>query len=75
MSKKKEKTLKERLRRLEEIADELDRDDTELETSVALFEEGVALARECGKALDEAELKIVELKGRLDETFEEKEEE
>jgi exodeoxyribonuclease VII small subunit len=75
MSKKKEKTLKERLRRLEEIADELDRGDTELETSVALFEEGVELARECGKALDEAELKIVELKGRLDESFEEKEEE
>jgi exodeoxyribonuclease VII small subunit len=75
MPKKKEKTLKERLRRLEEIAEELEHEDTELETSVALFEEGVELARECGEALDRAELKIVELKGRLDETFDEEEEE
>ena len=44
--------------RLEEIVGQLERGDAPLEQSMALFEEGAKLLRECTKQLDEAEQKV-----------------
>ncbi len=58
MSEKKEKTFEEMLTRLEEIVRGLDRVDTPLEESLALFEEGASLVRLCTAKLDEAQQKV-----------------
>ncbi|MBQ4561045.1 MAG: exodeoxyribonuclease VII small subunit [Clostridia bacterium] len=52
------KTFEENLKRLEEIVRALESSDSELDKSLALFEEGTALVRLCTKELDEAETKI-----------------
>lgn len=44
--------------RLEEIVKALEGGDADLESSLALYEEGVGLVRKCGKMLDDAENKI-----------------
>jgi len=46
------------LQRLEQIVDQLEGGDLPLEESLKVFEEGVALARRCGKYLEEAEKRI-----------------
>ncbi|MBQ8831742.1 MAG: exodeoxyribonuclease VII small subunit [Oscillospiraceae bacterium] len=50
------------LKRIDEIVKHLERGDAALEQSLALFEEGTALIRSCGKMLDEAEQKVVKLR-------------
>ena len=50
------------LKRIDEIVKHLERGDAALEQSLALFEEGTALIRSCGKMLDEAEPKVVKLR-------------
>ena len=50
------------LKRIDEIVKHLERGDAALEQSLALFEEGTALIRNCGKMLDEAEQKVVKLR-------------
>ena len=46
------------LGRLEQIVDQLEAGELPLETSLKVFEEGVALARRCAKYLEEAEKRI-----------------
>ena len=46
------------MKRLEEIAIELERNDLDLDTSVAKFEEGMKLSKQCSKMLEDAEKKI-----------------
>lgn len=46
------------LGRLEQIVDQLESGDLALESSLKMFEEGVALARRCAKYLEEAEKRI-----------------
>lgn len=48
--------------RLDEIVRHLEKGDMPLDDSLALFEEGTALIRSCGKQLDEAEQKVVKLR-------------
>ena len=59
------------MERLEQITQELSREGITLEESLALYEEGVALARVCNKKLDETERKIKILQisedGEIDE--------
>ena len=50
------------LKRIDEIVKHLERGDAPLEQSLALFEEGTALIRNCGKMLDAAEQKVVKLR-------------
>ncbi len=52
------------LTRLEEIVETLESGDSSLETSLALFEEGVALSRRCNKRLDTAERRLELLAGQ-----------
>ncbi|MDP9140815.1 MAG: exodeoxyribonuclease VII small subunit [Pseudomonadota bacterium] len=46
------------MKELEDIVQSLERGDLKLEQSLALFERGVALTRQCRGALDSAELKV-----------------
>ena len=48
--------------RLEETVDKLEAGGLPLEQAIALYEEGMTLARQCQERLDDAELKITKLK-------------
>ena len=48
--------------RLEESVAKLEQGGLNLEQAIALYEEGMALARQCQEMLDAAELKITKLK-------------
>ena len=68
---KKDINFEKAMERLEQITQELSREGITLEESLALYEEGVALARVCNKKLDETERKIKILQisedGEIDE--------
>lgn len=49
------------LQRLEQVVRELESGDLSLDAALGLFQEGVALARQCGVQLDEAEARIEKL--------------
>ena len=57
-----ERTFEQSLARLEEIVRLLEKGDAPLEESLTLFEAGARLLKECGKKLDAAEQKVVQLK-------------
>jgi exodeoxyribonuclease VII small subunit len=63
---KKLNSFEEMLKRLQEISEELESDEVGLENSLKLYEEGIKLSKACTKKLEEAELKITELKKSLD---------
>jgi exodeoxyribonuclease VII small subunit len=56
-----------KLHRLEEIAEKLDSEDIGIENAIALYEEGIKLSKECIVTLKNAELKITELKSKLND--------
>ena len=58
MNKKKENNFESALKRLEEISDLLENEDTPLEHSIKLFEEGIELKEFCEEKLKSAKLKI-----------------
>tara|TARA_B100000530_G_scaffold285281_1_gene199848 strand:+ start:221 stop:445 length:225 start_codon:yes stop_codon:yes gene_type:complete len=58
MNKKKENNFESALNRLEEISDLLENEDTPLEDSIKLFEEGIELKDYCEEKLKSAKLKI-----------------
>lgn len=59
--KKKELTFEEAMARLEVIVSRLEQGDAPLGESLALFEEGTGLMKQCSQALDEAEQKVMKL--------------
>ena len=60
------------IRRLGDIATELERGNADLEGSLALYEEGIKLIRYCNKTLEEAERKVKLLGISADGEFEER---
>ena len=58
MNKKNEKNFEDALQRLEEIAKLLESEDTPLEDSIKLFEEGIELKEFCEEKLKSDKLKI-----------------
>ena len=58
MNKKKDNNFESALKRLEEISDLLENEDTHLEDSIKLFEEGIELKEFCEDKLKSAKLKI-----------------
>ena len=68
MPKTKTKTFEQAMERLNQIVSLLERGETELEESVALFKEGTELAAFCNRQLNEAEQKVSML--RVDENGE-----
>jgi exodeoxyribonuclease VII small subunit len=57
------KTFEESLTRLEEILRQLDDSQTDLETALARYEEGVKILKHCHEILETAERKIEFLRG------------
>ena len=57
----KKKPFEESMTRLEEIVSILERGESTLDESLALFEEGTKLAAACSKQLDQEEQKILKL--------------
>ncbi len=65
-------SFEEKMKRLEEIATELEKGDLDLDTSVSKFEEGMKISKECNEMLEKAEKKITMLiKGENGELAEE----
>lgn len=60
---KKKSTYEENVKRLEDIATKIEAGDMGLEQTIELFEEGIALAKECQQFLNQAELKVNKLVG------------
>ena len=58
MNKKNEKNFESALRRLEQISDLLESEETPLEESIKLFEEGIELKEYCEEKLKSAKIKI-----------------
>ncbi len=62
------------IKKLEEIANELEKNDLDLDTSVTKFEEGMKLSKQCSKMLEDAEKRISILintdDGIVEESFE-----
>jgi len=54
----KEINFEEAMKRLELIAQELEKGDLDLDQSVKKFEEGMALSKKCNEILEEAEKRI-----------------
>ncbi len=50
--------FEEAMKKLEEIATELEKNDLDLDTSVTKFEEGMKLSKQCSKMLEDAEKRI-----------------
>jgi len=68
MKKKDINSFEKKISRLEEISSLLEAEDTQLEDAITLFEEGVELSKDCLTVLRNAELKITELKSKIDST-------
>ena len=61
-----ELTFEEAAARIDEIVRTLERGDAPLDKSLALFEEGAKLIKNCGLILDQAEQKLVTLQKGAD---------
>lgn len=67
-----ELNFEETMKKLEQIAGELEKGDLNLEESVAKFEQGIELSKQCNKYLEEAEKRITILLQKDGEIREEK---
>lgn len=63
-------TFEENLRRLESIANALDRDDLSLEQTLSLFEEGIAKLKDANAELAQAEGRVRQLVENAEGIFE-----
>ena len=61
--------FEENMKKLEKIATDLENDELSLDESVKKFEEGMKVAKDCKKMLDEAEKKITILLEDSEEDF------
>ena len=59
-------SFEQNISRLEEISTLLEKDDIGLEEALQLYEEGINLSKTCLTTLKNAELKIIELKKKID---------
>lgn len=59
------------MKKLEQIANELEKGDLDLDTSVKKFEEGMKISKQCSDMLQEAEKKITMLIKNSDGEFQE----
>lgn len=67
MSKLKDLSFEMMLKRLQEISLLLEKPELSLDESISLYEEGIKLSKVCYSKLNEAELKITELKKNLED--------
>ncbi len=62
-------SFEESMKQLEKIANELESEDMDLDTSVKKFEEGMKLSAKCNKILEDAEKRITVLIDGKEEDF------
>ncbi len=62
----KQKTFETALLRLTEIVEALENDGTSLAEAMKLYEEGIALSHSCRRELEQAEMRITELRSRAE---------
>ena len=67
-------SFEEKLKRLEEISALLERENIGLEEAIILYEEGIEISKECVITLNDAELKITQLKKKMNNLTTEEEE-
>ncbi len=60
-------TFEQALQRLQEIVSELEKNEAGLEACIKSYEEGVAIAKQCLERLDNAELRVREVRIDTDE--------
>jgi exodeoxyribonuclease VII small subunit len=60
-------TFEDAMTRLEEIVRRLEEEKVPLEESIKLYEEGMKIGKKCRKILDDADHRIRELSGKLEE--------
>ena len=60
-------TFEEAMKRLEEIVRRLEEEKVPLEESIRLYEEGMKIGTRCRKILDDADRRIRDLSGKLEE--------
>ena len=60
MEDNKEINFEDTMKKLENIANELEKGDLDLDTSVSKFEEGMKLSKKCNEILENAEKRILE---------------
>jgi exodeoxyribonuclease VII small subunit len=65
----KELTFEESMEKLEEIANELEKNDLSLDESIKKFEEGMKISKHCKDIIDKAEKKITILVDGKEEDF------
>lgn len=65
----KKKSFEEALKRLEEIAEQMENDEIGIENQVKLYKEGVELSVYCSEILNKAEQQVTELKESADGVF------
>jgi exodeoxyribonuclease VII small subunit len=70
MTKKKNSSFEDSLVRLQEISELLESENITLEESISLYEEGIKLSKVCYEILNNAELKVTELKAQFETGFE-----
>ena len=58
---KKNATFEEKLTRLEQIVQAMEKGDVPLEESLKLFQEGTALVHDCGQMLDQAQQQVTKI--------------
>lgn len=68
MSAKRDEPFEELYRGLEETVEKLERGGLSLEESIALYEQGMELAKRCQSILDAAELRITKLRESFGQT-------
>ena len=66
-----ENNFENKMKKLEEIVNELEKGELNLNDSVSKFEEGIKISKECNKILEEAEKKITILVNKDGEMKEE----
>ena len=67
MSTKERLDFEEALSKLERIVEELEEESVSLDKSIELYEEGIALSKQCTETLEEAELRIKKVAEQTDE--------
>ncbi|MCL1862360.1 MAG: exodeoxyribonuclease VII small subunit [Defluviitaleaceae bacterium] len=66
MPAKKKISFEQKLQKLEEIVEQVENADTPLEKSLALYKDGIALAKECGDVLRVFEEEVLVLQREAD---------
>lgn len=69
--KKEEKSFEELMKNLEDITNKLEKESLSLDESVKLFEEGIAISKQCNSRLEDAEKRITILINQEDGVKEE----